>query len=90
MANITLQHLLVSTDNWVGILGGKAKEMAQESFNCLSAAIILVVDECVDNMNMIGIDKKTTQSAKSTFNALLHLLCTPQSSVTLLRTLGGE
>ena len=88
MANVTLQHLLVSTENWIGILGGKAKEMTQESFNCLSAAIILVVDECADNI--IGNDKETTQLAKSIFDALLHLLSTPQSSVTLLRTLGGE
>ena len=88
MANVTLQHLFVSTQNWIGILGGKAKEMSQESFNCLSAAIILVVDECADNI--IGNDKKTTHLAKSIFDALLHLLSTPQSSVTLLRTLGGK
>ena len=65
-----------------------SKEMTQESFNCLSASVILLVDECLD---IVSSDEYKLQTlAKSTFDLLLHILATPQSSVTLLRTLGGE
>jgi hypothetical protein len=77
-----------SSENWFGLFHGKTAEMTQESFNCLSASIILVVDECTDIL--VADSDKTNQLAKSIFDALLHLLATPQSSVTLLRTLGGE
>lgn len=87
MSNVTFQHLIVSSDDFCGVLGGKTHEMIQESFNCLSASIILVVDECADIV--VSDADKTHQLAKTVFDALLHLLTTPQSSVTLLRTLGG-
>ena len=48
----------------------------------------LIVDECVD-LGVLG-SVKNDQLGRSVFDALLHLLTTPQSSVTLLRTLGGE
>ena len=61
--------------------------MVQESFNSLSATIILVVDECLDTV--ISNDESLTKLGCSIFDVLLHLLATPQSSVTLLRTLGA-
>jgi len=79
---------MVPSGNVVEITGEKNEEMIQESFNCLSASIILVVDECFDYL--IGDADKTNHLAKDVFNVFLHLLSTPQSSVTLLRTLGGE
>lgn len=88
VANVTLQHLLLCSDDWFAVIGEKTKEMTQESFNCLAGSIILLVDECVDVVS--DSTEKIFQLAKSTFSALLHLLSTPQSSVTLLRTLGGE
>ena len=89
LASITLQHLLtVSHDDSFQVLGGRGREMTQESFNCLSASVILIVDECVDTVMMDT--GKVGLLAKSVFDILMHLLTTPQSSVTLLRTLGGE
>ena len=61
-------------------------EMVQESFNSLSATIILVVDECLD---VISNDESFAKLGCSIFDVLLQLLATPQSSVTLLRTLGA-
>lgn len=82
-----MQHLAVPSDIF-GVLGEKTNEMMQESFNCLSASIILVVDECDGNL-VTNVDQMN-KLAKAVFDALLHMLTTPQSSVTLLRALGGE
>jgi hypothetical protein len=79
---------MVPSNDWFGVMGGKGAELTQESFNCLSASVILVVDECVNEV--IADADKVTQLARSVFGALLHLLTTPQSSVTLLRTLGSK
>lgn len=75
-------------DDTFQVLGDRTGEMTQESFNCLSASVILIVDECVDTV-MMGAGNVGLLS-KSVFDLLMHLLATPQSSVTLLRTLGGE
>lgn len=69
------------------MIGGLSKEMTQEAFNCLSATAILLVDECFD---VIARDEsRLVHFGESLLDLLLLLLSTPQSSVTLLRTLGG-
>ena len=62
--------------------------MTQEAFNCLSASVILLIDECFD---IVSADEYQIEKlGRSVFDLLLHILSTPQSSVTLLRTLGGK
>ena len=62
--------------------------MFQEAFNCLSASVILLIDECFD---VVSADEHELERlGGSIFDLLLHLLATPQSSVGLLRTLGGS
>jgi hypothetical protein len=60
--------------------------MAQEAFNCISASVILIVDECYHDVSR----DKDEQLGGSLFGVLLHLLASPQSSVTHLRTLGSK
>ncbi|KAL3803405.1 LOW QUALITY PROTEIN: hypothetical protein HJC23_009369, partial [Cyclotella cryptica] len=87
LASVTLQHLIIAPhDESFQVLGDRTREMTQESFNCLSASVILIIDECVDTVMMDT--GKVCLLAKSVFDLLMHLLATPQSSVTLLRTLG--
>ena len=87
LASATCQYFIPSTESFF-TLGGLSKEMTQETFNCISATVILLVEECIDNFaaNSYELEKL----AKSVFDLLLHVMSTPQSSVTLLRTLGGS
>ncbi len=87
LAASTCQHFIPG-DESLPVLCGLSKEMTQESFNCVSASAILIIDECFD---VVSRDKnKTEKLGVCLFDLLLHLLTIPQSSVTLLRTLGGK
>lgn len=90
LAAVTFQYLIpgCGTNESLQVIGGMSKEITQETFNCLSASIILLIDECFDVVS--AHDFELERLAKSIFDLLLHILTTPQSSVTLLRTLGGE
>jgi len=78
----------IPNDESLPVLGGLSREMTQEAFNCVSATIILLIDECYD---VISEDEYELEKfGSSIFDVLLHVLSTPQSSVTLLRTLGGK
>ena len=88
MAGSTSQNFIVSGDESLPVLGGLSKEIFQEAFNCISASVILIVDECYhvvsrdnDELEKLGV---------SLFGVLLQLLASPQSSVTHLRTLGSK
>jgi len=87
LASVTCQHFIPG-DESLPVLGGLSNEMTQEAFNCLSASAILLIDECFD---VVSEDEDELEKlGGSLFDVLLHLLTTPQSSVTLLRTLGGS
>lgn len=90
MSSITFQYLIpnVKNDELLHIIGGMTKEFIQETFNCLAASVILLIDECFDIISCD--DKALESSAAAVFDLLLHMLSSPQSSVTLLRTLGGK
>jgi len=45
LAGVTCQHF-ISIDQSLPVLGGLLKEMAQEASNCISASVILLLDEC--------------------------------------------
>lgn len=62
--------------------------MAQEASNCISASVILLLDECYSFVARDG--DEVEKFSGSTFDLLLHCLASPQSSVTSLRTLGGK
>ena len=62
--------------------------MVQEAFNCISASVILLLDECYTFVARDG--DGVENFGGSTFDLLLHLLASPQSSVTSLRTLGSK
>ena len=87
MAIVTCQHY-VPTDGSLPVIDGLSKEMTQEAFNCLSATVLLLIDECFD---VLSTDEHELEKfGGCIFDTLLHLVATPQSSVTLLRTLGGK
>ena len=77
-----------SNDVSFHVLDGLSKEMTQECYNTLSATVILLIEECFDTV--ASNEYELEKLAKSVFDLLLHVLATPQSSVTLLRTLGGS
>ena len=85
LANQTCQHFIPSNESLPVLC---PKEITQEAFNCLSASVILLIDECFDVVSVNGYELE--KLASSTFGLLLHILSTPQSSITLLRTLGGK
>ena len=87
LAGTTCQYFIPSDESFY-TLGGLSKEMTQESFNCISATVILLVEECIDHFSTDITDLE--KLAKSVFELLLEIMATPQSSVTLLRTLGGS
>jgi len=87
LAGTTCQYFIPSNASFF-ILGGLSNEMTQETFNCISATVILVVEECIDNF--AANSHELEKLAISVFDLLLHVMATPQSSVTLLRTLGGS
>lgn len=92
LAGLTCQHFIIQAmDSTFGeeslpVLGGLSREMIQESYNCLSASVIL----CVDEYYRVFSSGKHEPDATSIFDVLLHLLASPQSSVTHLRTLGSK
>jgi hypothetical protein len=86
MAGQSCQHFIVFGEESLPVLGGLSKEIFQEAFNCISASVILIVDECY---HVVSRDKDE-QLGGSLFDVLLHLLASPQSSVTHLRTLGSK
>ncbi len=87
LAGSTCQHFIPGVES-LPVLGGLSKEMTQETFNCISASVILLIDECFD---VVSRDKDELEKLGGRiFDLLLHLLATPQSSVTHLRTLGGK
>ncbi len=87
MSSITFQYF-IQNERSLPIIGGLTKEFIQETFNCLAATVILLIDECFDifSRDYEALDS----SAAAVFDLLLHMLSSPQSSVTLLRTLGGK
>lgn len=87
LASSTCQHFIPGRES-LPVLGGLSKEMTQEAFNCISASVILLIDECFDivSRDKYGIEKL----GRCLFDLMLQLLSTPQSSVTHLRTLGGK
>lgn len=87
LAGVTCQHF-ISIDQSLPVLGGLLKEMAQEASNCISASVILLLDECYPFVARDG--HAIEKFGGSTFDLLLHCLASPQSSVTSLRTLGGK
>jgi hypothetical protein len=87
LAGTTCQYFIPSNESFF-TLGGLSKEMVQETFNCISATVILLVEECIDHF--AANSHELEKLAISVFDLLLHVMATPQSSVTLLRTLGGS
>jgi hypothetical protein len=87
LTSTTCQFFIPSNESFF-ILGGLSKEMTQESFNCISATVILLVEECIDHFTANS--SELEKLAADVFDLLLHVMATPQSSVTLLRTLGGK
>lgn len=85
MAGSSCQHFIISDEESLPVLGGLLKEIAQEAFNCISASVILIV-ECYHDVSR----DKDERLDGSLFDVLLHLLASPQSSVTHLRTLGSK
>ena len=61
--------------------------IVQESYNIICATIITLVDECATSTLSSPIERKDL--AQDVFDLILHIASTPQSSVTLLRALGG-
>eukprot|EP00934_Nitzschia_sp_Nitz4_P000702 Nitzschia sp. Nitz4//scaffold22_size323478//2066//9634//NITZ4_000488-RA/size323478-processed-gene-0.433-mRNA-1//-1//CDS//3329542878//702//frame0 len=61
--------------------------LLQESFNTICATTIIVVEESVGPTSSIPTDQK--KLIHGILDLLLHILTTPQSSVTHLRALGG-
>eukprot|EP01082_Thalassiosira_pseudonana_P006329 g6139.t1 g6139 contig20:899036-901327(-) len=88
LACATFQYLMSSNDVSFHVLDGLSKEMTQECYNTLSATVILLIEECFDTV--ASNEYELEKLAKLVFDLLLHVLATPQSSVTLLRTLGGS
>ena len=86
LAGSSCQHFIISGKESLPVLGGLSKEIAQEAFNCISASVILIVDECYHDVSR----DKYERLSGSLFDVLLHLLASPQSSVTHLRTLGSK
>lgn len=85
---LTCQHFITSGEESLPVLGGLSREIAQESYNCISASVILCVDECY---HVVSRGKYEIDTLGGTlFDVLLHLLASPQSSVTHLRTLGSK
>ena len=85
LASCTCQYFIPSDESLPVLC---AKEMTQEAFNCLSASVILLIDECFD---VVSKDEYELEKlGRSVFDLLLYILSTPQTSVTLLRTLGGK
>jgi hypothetical protein len=61
--------------------------LLQESFNTICATTILLVEECV---NFLSSDpNEQSKLMQGILDLLLHVLTTPQSSVTHLRAVGG-
>jgi hypothetical protein len=85
LAGSSCQHFIISDEESLPVLGGLLKEIAQEAFNCISASVILIV-ECYHDVSR----DKDERLDGSLFDVLLHLLASPQSSVTHLRTLGSK
>jgi hypothetical protein len=85
LAGSSCQHFIISDEESLPVLGGLSKEIAQEAFNCISASVILIV-ECYHDVSR----DKDERLDGSLFDVLLHLLASPQSSVTHLRTLGSK
>ena len=88
LAGVTCQHF-ISIDQSLPVLGGLSKEMAQEASNCISASVILLLDESYPFVARDG-HEVVEKFGGSIFDLLLHCLASPQSSVTSLRTLGGK
>jgi hypothetical protein len=62
-------------------------ESLQESFNTICATIIVVVEECASPLSTFPHEQKAI--VQGILDLLLHVLTTPQSSVTHLRAVGG-
>ena len=87
LSSTTCQYFIPGNETFC-TLGGLSKEMTQETFNCISATVILLVEECIDYFASSRYEME--KLAKGVFDLLLHVMATPQSSITLLRTLGGK
>ena len=61
--------------------------MLQESFNTICATTIIVVEECAGPISASPREQK--KMVQGILDLLLHILTTPQSSVTHLRAVGG-
>lgn len=61
--------------------------LLQESFNTISAASILLVDECYDHLSHSPYER--TKLVEGILDLLLRIISAPLSSVTLLRALGA-
>jgi len=61
--------------------------LVQETFNTVSAASILLVDECYEVMSQSPYEQR--KMIEKTLDLLLHIISAPLSSVTLLRALGA-
>ena len=61
--------------------------LLQESFNTLCATTILVVEECVNSTSSVPDEQR--KMIQGILDLLLHVLTTPQSTVTHLRAVGG-
>ncbi len=61
--------------------------LLQESFNTICATTIIVVEECASPTSTSLLDQK--KMIQGILDLLLHVLTTPQSSVTHLRAVGG-
>lgn len=77
LASVSCQHF-VPGDVSLPVLGDLSKEMTQEAFNGLAASVILLIDECFDIVSEDA--HELDRLCESTFDVLLHILSTPQSS----------
>lgn len=66
---------------------GMSSWLLQESFNCICSTTNTVVDACVEFTSRYPQEKRKIM--QGLIDLLLHILTTPQSSVTHLRAVGG-
>ncbi|KAL7539684.1 hypothetical protein ACHAXR_011103 [Thalassiosira sp. AJA248-18] len=78
LACMSSQYFIPGDDESLPVLSGLSKEYTQEAFNCLSASVILLIDECFETVSED--DYELESLGKSIFDILLHILTTPQSS----------
>jgi len=89
LCNLTFQCFAVKNSSLYSsfALGDISSWLLQETTNTISAASILLIDECSDILSNNPPEQK--RMIQGILDLLMNILSTPQSSVTLLRTMGA-